>query len=74
MLLGRRRPKGQPNSKVAAGWSALRELAGTAFRERSLLRSSRAFLKQNKPGGFVCVSCAWMKPVKPHPIEICESG
>ena len=74
MLLGRPRPKGQPNSKIAAGWSALRELAGTALRERSFFRSSWAFLRQHKSGGFACVSCAWTKPAKPQLIEICESG
>ncbi|MFL5046175.1 MAG: FdhF/YdeP family oxidoreductase [Xanthobacteraceae bacterium] len=74
MAVGRDRTKGQPDSKVAAGWSALRELAGTMIRERSFFRSGWAFLKQNKPGGFACVSCAWTKPAKPLPMEICESG
>src|SRR5215204_7622006 len=74
MAVGRDRTKGQPDSKVAAGWSALRELAGTMIRERSFFRSGWAFLKQNKPVGFACVSCAWTKPAKPLPMEICESG
>src|SRR4051812_2608628 len=73
-LFGRRTPKGQPNTQAAAGWAALRELAGTLVRERSFFRGSYAFFKQNKPGGFACVSCAWAKPAKPLPIEICESG
>ncbi|MBU2289056.1 MAG: FdhF/YdeP family oxidoreductase, partial [Gammaproteobacteria bacterium] len=30
--------------------------------------------KQNKPGGFMCVSCAWAKPAEPHPAEFCENG
>lgn len=29
---------------------------------------------QNKPGGFMCVSCAWPKPVNYHPFEFCENG
>lgn len=56
------------------GWTALRELAGTLIRERSFFRGARAFLKQNKPGGYACVSCAWTKPSKPKVFEICESG
>jgi anaerobic selenocysteine-containing dehydrogenase len=44
------------------------------LRERSFFRSLRAFFRQNKPGGFACVSCAWSKPSKPHLVEICESG
>jgi hypothetical protein len=70
----RDRVKGQPNTRPAAGWAALRELAQTMLRERSFFRSVRAFFRQNKPGGFACVSCAWSKPAKPQLVEICESG
>src|SRR5215213_5585875 len=73
-MWSRAHTKGQPNKLPAGGWSALRELAATMVRERSFFRSSYAFVKQNKPGGFACVSCAWTKPEKPLPIEICESG
>lgn len=30
--------------------------------------------RQNKPGGFMCVSCAWPKPKNYHPFEFCENG
>ncbi|KHK87746.1 formate dehydrogenase, partial [Novosphingobium malaysiense] len=30
--------------------------------------------RQNKPGGFMCVSWAWTKPANPHPFEFCENG
>jgi hypothetical protein len=33
-----------------------------------------ALLRQNKPDGFACVSCAWAKPADPHVFEFCESG
>jgi hypothetical protein len=29
---------------------------------------------QNKPEGYMCVSCAWAKPAKTHPLEFCENG
>ncbi|KAB7646255.1 FdhF/YdeP family oxidoreductase [Polymorphobacter fuscus] len=29
---------------------------------------------QNKPDGFMCVSCAWAKPAEPQPFEYCENG
>ncbi|PZN93103.1 MAG: formate dehydrogenase [Alphaproteobacteria bacterium] len=29
---------------------------------------------QNKPDGYMCVSCAWAKPAKPLPFEYCENG
>jgi len=28
----------------------------------------------NKPGGYMCTSCAWAKPAKPHAAEFCENG
>jgi len=68
------RPKGQPNRQAAAGWAALRELAGILIREKSFIRGAYAFFRQNKPGGFACVSCAWTKPAEPQLLEICESG
>lgn len=74
IAFGKDRVRGQPNTRAAAGWSALRELTGTLLRERSFFRSAYAFVKQNKPGGFACVGCAWTKPAKPQFMEICESG
>ncbi|HEX4276957.1 MAG TPA: FdhF/YdeP family oxidoreductase, partial [Bryobacteraceae bacterium] len=35
---------------------------------------SEILMKQNKPGGFMCVSCSWAKPAKPHAFEFCENG
>ncbi|WP_439534000.1 FdhF/YdeP family oxidoreductase [Polymorphobacter sp.] len=29
---------------------------------------------QNKPDGYMCVSCAWAKPAEPQPFEYCENG
>jgi molybdopterin-dependent oxidoreductase alpha subunit len=66
--------KGKPGTRVAAGWAALRELALLMLREKSFFRSAYAFFRQNKPGGFMCVSCAWTKPSEPQMLEICESG
>jgi hypothetical protein len=28
----------------------------------------------NKTGGYMCTSCAWAKPAKPHGAEFCENG
>ena len=66
--------RGLPGTRVAAGWGALRELARLMLSEKSFFRSAYAFLKQNKLGGFICVSCAWAKPRRPQLVEICESG
>jgi molybdopterin-dependent oxidoreductase alpha subunit len=48
--------------------------------ERSLLREHvpasgpGVLLRQNKPDGFACPSCAWAKPADPHVFEFCENG
>jgi hypothetical protein len=31
-------------------------------------------MRQNKPGGHMCTSCAWTKPAEPHLFEFCENG
>jgi molybdopterin-dependent oxidoreductase alpha subunit len=31
-------------------------------------------LRQNKPKGFMCVSCSWAKPRDYHTFEFCENG
>jgi len=44
------------------------------WREQALGRAPAALLRQNKPKGFACVSCAWAKPGNPHALEFCENG
>jgi len=58
----------------AGGWSSLAEVSNILMDQRTVLKDSRLLLKQNKPDGFACVSCAWAKPANPHPFEFCESG
>ena len=35
---------------------------------------TETLLRQNKPDGFMCVSCAWAKPADHHTFEFCENG
>jgi len=44
------------------------------LQERVLFRGMATLWKQNKPGGHMCVSCAWAKPAESHPFEFCENG
>jgi molybdopterin-dependent oxidoreductase alpha subunit len=68
------RPKIEPYRKPSGGWGALRAVAEILWRKGRPLRAAAALRRQNKPGEFKCVSCAWAKPAKPHVIEVCESG
>lgn len=58
----------------SGGWGSLRGM-GSVFAE-ALDRPSviGTLIRQNKPGGFMCVSCAWTKPAAYHPFEFCENG
>ncbi len=56
------------------GYGSLGSVGGILLRERVPAKAGRALLTQNKPKGYMCVSCAWAKPAKPHPAEFCENG
>jgi len=58
----------------AGGWGSLRGIVELAAREKPSPAALATLLKQNKPGGFACVSCAWTKPADHHPVEFCENG
>ena len=61
-------------SGPAGGWGSLRSVAEILMRERVAPLDAAQLLRQNKPDGFMCVSCAWPKPEHPHPAEFCENG
>jgi molybdopterin-dependent oxidoreductase alpha subunit len=61
-------------SGPAGGWGSVGEIARTIGQEENPLSASLVLMKQNKPDGFACVSCAWAKPAKPHIFEFCENG
>lgn len=68
------KPTFEPYEHPAGGWGSLKAVAVSLHRERIPVIGARALLKQNQPGGFACVSCAWAKPGRPHTAEFCENG
>ena len=56
------------------GYGSLKSVSSILLRERVPAKAGRALAVQNKPQGYMCVSCAWAKPAKPHPAEFCENG
>jgi len=58
----------------SGGWGSLKAVATILMQEKVPLKDSAILLKQNKPDGFMCVSCSWAKPADPHTFEFCESG
>ena len=59
---------------ASGGWGSLKSVMTILAQEKVPLKDSAILLKQNKPDGFMCVSCSWAKPAKPHPFEFCENG
>lgn len=68
------RARYKPYKMAAGGWGSARSVMNILWREQALLKTAGALTRQNKPGGFACVSCAWAKPGKPHALEFCENG
>ncbi len=64
----------EPYNWPVGGWGSVRSVAEILYREKVPLRSDLALRKQNKPDGFMCVSCAWAKPRDYHAFEFCENG
>jgi molybdopterin-dependent oxidoreductase alpha subunit len=64
----------KPYDGPAGGWGSVKAVGSILTQEEVLLLGSEILWKQNKPDGFMCVSCAWAKPAKPRPFEFCENG
>ncbi len=65
--------RNEPNIP-AGGWGSIKEVGTVLLQQHVPFEGGALLLKQNKPDGFMCVSCAWAKPAHPHPAEFCESG
>lgn len=60
---------------AVGGWGSLKGVSAVVLREKpSPIALGEELLRQNKPGGYMCVSCAWGKPEHPNPAEFCENG
>lgn len=58
----------------AGGWGSLKSIARIYGDSEPPAAFLETLARQNKPGGFMCVSCAWPKPKNYHPFEFCENG
>jgi molybdopterin-dependent oxidoreductase alpha subunit len=69
-----RKIKIAPYKGPAGGWGSAKSVAKYLGSEGLLVEGPGLLLRQNKPKGFTCVSCAWAKPNPTHPAEFCENG
>lgn len=58
----------------SGGYGSLRSVGEVLVREGVAVAGAATLMHQNKPDGYMCVSCAWAKPAKPLPFEYCENG
>ena len=70
----RNKPRIEPYKGPSGGYGSLRSVASILVQEKVPQRAARTLNTQNKPDGFMCVSCSWAKPAHPHPFEYCENG
>lgn len=56
------------------GWGSLKGMGKVFAREKPTPAVAQTLMRQNKPGGYMCSSCAWGKPAEPHTFEFCENG
>ncbi|RFB85480.1 formate dehydrogenase [Rhizobium leguminosarum bv. trifolii] len=70
----KKHPKIGKGSHIAGGWGAARSTGEILLREHVPRSGPSLLAHQNKADGYMCVSCAWAKPAKPHPMEFCENG
>ena len=64
----------EPATMPAGGWGSVADVTEALAGQHVVLKDTRLLMKQNKPDGYACVSCAWAKPADPHPFEFCSSG
>ena len=67
-------PSVKPYKGPAGGWGSVRSLGAILSKEGVPVSGALVLTQQNKPKGFTCVSCAWIKPAEPHVFEYCENG
>lgn len=70
----KKHPKISPYTGPAGGWGSAKSVGAILLQEHVSATGPSVLAHQNKPEGYMCVSCAWAKPAKTHPLEFCENG
>ncbi|MGV1872920.1 FdhF/YdeP family oxidoreductase [Agrobacterium rosae] len=58
----------------SGGWGSVKSIARIYGDNWPTPAALDTLAHLNKPGGVMCVSCAWPKPANYHPFEFCENG
>jgi molybdopterin-dependent oxidoreductase alpha subunit len=69
-----RRATYSPYDQPTGGWGSVKSLVKHSTRQDAVSSIPALMRDHNKTGGYMCTSCAWAKPGKPHLAEFCENG
>lgn len=58
----------------AGGWGSMKGIASVSVESSASPSALDTLRRMNKPGGFMCNSCAWPKPKNYSAFEFCENG
>ncbi|WP_379921176.1 FdhF/YdeP family oxidoreductase [Erythrobacter sp. R86502] len=67
-------PKPRQYNGATGGWGSVEGIARIELAARASPSALLTLKDQNKPGGYMCASCAWTKPEDPLAFEFCENG
>lgn len=68
------RARHETYDQPVGGWGSAKSLLRHSTEQHAVSAIASLVADHNKPGGYVCTSCAWAKPAKPHAAEFCENG
>ena len=58
----------------AGGWGSMKGMSQVGVEAKAAPSTLSSLGRMNKPGGVMCVSCAWPKPANASRFEFCENG
>jgi molybdopterin-dependent oxidoreductase alpha subunit len=64
----------KPYEQPTGGWGSVKSLMKHSARQHATSTFPGLVSDHNKTGGYMCTSCAWAKPARPHLAEFCENG
>ncbi|WP_428030970.1 FdhF/YdeP family oxidoreductase [Ancylobacter sp.] len=68
------RARHESYDQPVGGWGSAKSLLIHSTEQHAVSAISSLVTAHNKTGGYMCTSCAWAKPAKPHAAEFCENG
>ncbi|MXP27869.1 FdhF/YdeP family oxidoreductase [Porphyrobacter algicida] len=72
--MSKRLAKPKQYKRASGGWGSLEGMSKIELSAKAPPGAMATLAQMNKPGGYMCTSCAWTRPEDPHAFEFCENG